>query len=174
MTYSDKRNLLGGGVLMLLVTIATVVSLKPSFEDILSIILPQNLETSLIATVSTTIVSALIVVTFYSGGTDPHHTTKYYLIQPGMEEIIFRFNSLILIHVTKPDLSHLILLSVIQATVFGLIHGSGIIKHAILGLVWIIGAYYGGIITAITAHTIGNLTYRVRARAHHGWYDTDD
>ena len=174
MTDSDKRNLFGGAILMIASVIGTLVAIQPNLQVIAKVLIPQNFEVTLISMVVASVLSAIIMVVFYSGGTDDHHTTNYYYVQPSMEEIIFRFNSMIVLHTQQLTMANIVILCLIQAFIFAVLHGAGIVKHFILAIIWFIAAYYGGILPAMVGHTVANLTYRTRARAHHGWYDNDD
>ena len=75
------------------------------------------------------------------------------------------------------SLAGVLITGVIQAIVFGLIHRKSAKKylprHILLGLIWFVAGYFGGIVPAIVGHTVATLTFRFRARYHHGWYDKD-
>lgn len=67
----------------------------------------------------------------------------------------------------------ILVLCLVQAGFFAILHSGVLAKHFLLGLIWFVATLYGGIIPAMVGHTVANLTYRFKARAHHGWYDED-
>ena len=68
-----------------------------AFDVIILSLIGKTSHLILEITAITAVISMIITLIAYDGSSDTARTTRYYLIQPGLEELIFRLSTLIIV-----------------------------------------------------------------------------
>lgn len=158
--------------LMLISTIAVVFVTRVSLNTVVET-LGTNVEKLAIGTILSVTSSVVIMSFFYRGQVDSARTTNFYLVSSPEEEVIFRFNTVLLANSLGLETQQVVLVAVFQAIVFAILHPKNFMKFFILALLWFATTYWAGIVPAMLGHIAANLTHRYKARKTHGWYDEE-
>lgn len=172
MTSKDKLTLTWMTIAMVVVTVFVIFSTGASIETIGKTLI-TDVEKVFIASLVSVVASGVIMSLFYRGQMDSSRTTNFYLVSSPEEEVIFRFNTVLVANALQLQLQEVVIIAVIQAAVFAILHPKNFIKFFILALLWFATTYWAGIVPAMLGHIVANLTHRYKARKAHGWYDEE-
>jgi hypothetical protein len=166
MNTESWNALIKRGGITAIVTALFCVVMTPSWETISSVIFPASLISTGLVTVLVVIIALGLVVVFYRPNPElvPLRSAAYYLMQPGLEEVLFRFNIIMVLKESRVEAFWLILvIALLQAYLFAVMHNvKAFPKVLISSFVYFIAAYYYGMIPAVVAHTVGNLVVRAK------------
>lgn len=162
MTSKDKLTLTWMTIVMIVVTVFFILFTGTSIEVIGKTIV-TSVEKVVIGSLVSIAVSATLMSLFYRGQMDSSRTTNFYLVSSPEEEVIFRFNTVLVANALQLQLQEVVIIAVIQAAVFAILHPKNFIKFFILALLWFATTYWAGIVPAMLGHIVANLTHRYKA-----------
>ena len=154
------------GAITASVTSAACVLIKPNWEMIMHVFFPSQVATTALATAVTTIIALGLVMVFYSA--NPERTVfqpaTYYLLQSTLEEILFRFNIVMMLKSSGATaLWIVVVVALLQAYFFAVLHNTKAFPKALVSsFCYFIAAFYYGMVPAIIAHSVGNLLIRAK------------
>lgn len=140
--------------------------LQPSWEVISLVIFPASFADTALATFVVTVIAVGSMVFFHRP--NPEVTSVrpalYYSLQPGLEEILTRYNILLLMKDSGINALWLIIcIAIVQSYLFAVRHNVRAFPSIFVsGFVYLVAGYYYGMIPAIVAHTVSNSMLRLK------------
>ncbi len=140
--------------------------LQPSWELISSVIFPSSFANTAIATLVVTVLAVVSMIFFHRPNPEVVSVRPglYYLLQPGLEEVLLRYNILLLMKDSGIDaLWAIIVIALLQSYIFAVRHNVRAFPSILFsGFVFLVAGYYYGMVPAIIAHTISNSLLRLK------------
>lgn len=162
---SDLLYLVKLGIITFLVTLGIMLVFKPSWTVVLTTLLPAplgNLPKGIVVT--TGLASSLVFI--FSAWSNPGRvrlgSVSYYVGQSSLEELLFRFNIVLLLrHYGVESIWIVLIVMALQAYLFAVLHSVRAFPKALVAAcIYFLATWWYGPIPAMVAHITSNLLLR--------------